>query len=84
MWNVNAALEHSRGPRLSKTIMSALGVLAAAGRFLMMLDGGLAPPTAPAEEAEVSMPTGGPAWPSTPRLCFHGSGGEILAPRHCP
>jgi hypothetical protein len=82
MWNADAALEHSRGPRL---FMSGLGVLAAAGRFLMLLDGGLVPSPALAE-AEVPMPTSAPAWPSSPRLCFHGSGSEILrfAPRHCP
>ena len=85
MWSANVALEHGSGPRHHKALMSGLGVLAAAGRFLMVLDSGLVPPAAWAE-AEALMPARPSALPSSPRLCFHGSGGEILsfAPRHCP
>jgi hypothetical protein len=82
MWSAEAALEHGSGPRHLKAIMSGLGVLAAAGRFLMVLDSGLVPPSAWAD-AEALIPASALAPPSSPRLCFHGSGDEILT-RHCP
>jgi hypothetical protein len=78
MWSVNAVLGHGRGPRLFTAITAGLSALAAAALFLMLFDGGLAPPPARAE-AEALMPAGAPAPPLSPRLCFHGSGSEILS-----
>jgi hypothetical protein len=90
MWSDDAA----PGPRARqrpvspRAIVAGLGALVAAALFLGVFDGGLPPKPARAEAAAPALAGGGgPARPSIPRLCFHGSGGEILdfAPRQdCP
>jgi len=90
MWSNNAALrlERSSGPRLLQASMAGLGALLAAALFPGMSEGGLPQKPARAEAAAPTLASSGaaPAMPSTPRLCFHGPGGELLdfAPRqHC-
>ena len=88
MWSDDAALEHSSGPRFFlEAIVAGLGALVAGALFLGVFDCGLPKPA----RSEAAAPTlaggGGPARPSIPRLCFLGSGGELLdfapgSPRH--
>jgi hypothetical protein len=77
MWSNNAALEHGSGPRFLEAVVAGLGGLLAAALFSGVFDGGL-PKPARAEAAPVLAAASGPARPSTPGLCFHGPGGEVL------
>jgi hypothetical protein len=88
MWSDDAALERSNGPRFLEAIVAALGGGLAAALFLGAFDGGLPKPARAEVAAPVVLAGGGdPARPSTPRLCFHGPGGELLdlapAGQHC-
>jgi hypothetical protein len=86
----DVALERSSGPCLLDAVAAGLGALLAAALFSGLFDGGLPPKPARAEAAAPAvLPAGGaPARPSSPRLCFHGPGGEFLdfapAGQHCP
>ena len=78
MWSNDAALERRSSPRFLKAIVAGLGALVAAALFLGMFDGGLPPSPARAKAAPALAGGDGPARPPIPRLCFHGSGGEVL------
>ena len=72
----------------NKAIVAELGALAVAAAMTSgLFDGGPAPTPARAEAASASAGAVIPASPPIPRLCFHGSGGEILdfapAGQHC-
>jgi hypothetical protein len=87
MWSNKAALEHDRGPRLLRAIVAGIAVLVATTLFLFDVGFPPKPVRAEAAAAALALAGGGPARPSTTRLCLHGPGGEILdfAPgQRCP
>ncbi len=81
----DTALEQSSRPRwcFLDAAVAGLGGLLAAALFLGLFDGGL--PPGPARAGAAPVLTGAP---STPGLCFHGPGGELLdfapAGQRCP
>jgi hypothetical protein len=90
MWSDDAA----PGPRARQRpvspraiVAAGLGALVAAALFLGVFHGGLPPTPAQAEVAPAALAGGdGAAQPSIPRLCFDGSGGELLdfaSRQHC-
>ena len=67
-----SSTETSTAPRFSQTLVAGLAGVLAAALFLGAFDGGLPRPV----HAQVALATA--ATPSTPGLCFHGAGGELL------
>ncbi len=70
MLSNDTALEPSGGPRSLHSLAAGLAGVLAAALFLGVFHGGLPRPV----QAEMALA----AAPSTPRLCFHGPGGELL------
>ena len=74
-------------PRILHAFAAGLGALLAAALVSGALRGAL-PMPAQLEAAAVPAGGSGPARPSTPRLCFHGPGGDLLdlapAGQPCP
>ncbi len=87
MWSNDAALGHSRSPRLLDATVAGLGALLTATLFLGAFGGGLPMPVR-VEAALVLAGGGAPARPHVPGMCFHGPGGELLdlapAGQRCP